>query len=189
MGVRRVPTDEELLAATAVRPDAFAEFYRRHLRAVLALLLHRTQHREIAADLCAEVFAAALEGAGRFDPERGPARAWLFGIAHHKLLESWRRGRVEAASRQRLGMPVRTLTDDDLERVENLADLRGRDGLVRALVDGLPPEQRDAIVARVVDERDYAEIATELECSEAVIRQRVSRGLGRVRRGLLESER
>ena len=188
MRPRRALTDEALLTATATEPEVFAVFYGRHLRAVLSLLLHRTGDREVAADLCAEVFAAALEGAERFDPARGPARAWLFGIAQHKLQESWRRGRVEAASRQRLGMPIRELTDDDLQRVEELADLERRGGLARALVDGLPRDQRDAVLARVVDEREYAEIARKLACSEAVVRQRVSRGLGRVRRGLLEGE-
>jgi DNA-directed RNA polymerase specialized sigma24 family protein len=34
----------------------------------------------------------------------------------------------------------------------------------------------------VLEERDYGDIARELRCSEAVVRQRVSRGLGRLRR-------
>ena len=186
--MRRSQTDEELLVASATRPEAFGVFYRRHLRAVLALLLHRTGDSEVAADLCAEVFAAALEGVERFDPSRGPARGWLFGIAQHKLQESWRRGRVEAASRQRLGMPPRALTEDDLQRVEELADLGRRGGVAGALVDGLPADQRDAVIARVVDEREYADIAVSLRCSEAVVRQRVSRGLGSVRRRLVEDE-
>jgi DNA-directed RNA polymerase specialized sigma24 family protein len=59
-------TDAELLAVTAIDPEAFGAFYRRHLRAVLAYLLHRTRRPEIAADLTAETFAAALEGAPRF---------------------------------------------------------------------------------------------------------------------------
>ena len=42
-------------------------------------------------------------------------------------------------------------------------------------MDRLPPDQREALRLRVLDERDYAEIARELECSEAVVRQRVSR--------------
>jgi hypothetical protein len=33
-------------------------FYRRHVHAVLAYLLARTRRPELAADLCAEVFAA-----------------------------------------------------------------------------------------------------------------------------------
>ena len=36
---------------------------------------------ELAADLTAETFAAALVSVRRFDPARGPAVAWLLGIA------------------------------------------------------------------------------------------------------------
>jgi RNA polymerase sigma factor (sigma-70 family) len=45
----------------------------------------------------------------------------------------------------------------------------------------LPDEQQHAIAARVVDEREYPEIARELQCSEALVRQRVSRGLRTLR--------
>jgi DNA-directed RNA polymerase specialized sigma24 family protein len=133
-------TDEELLAATPGRPDAFAAFYRRHLAAVLALLLHRTRGREASADLAAEVFATALEQAR--DAE-APARGWLFGIAHRALAESGTRGRVPDAARLRLRMPARVLTDGDLDGVVALA---------LALVDGVPPAQRDEIVRRVLEQ-------------------------------------
>ena len=46
----------------------------------------------------AETFAAALLGASRFRRARGPALAWLFGIAQHKLTDSRRRGRVRASA-------------------------------------------------------------------------------------------
>ena len=49
------------------------------------------------------------------------------------------------------------------------------------LLDGLPPDQRDAVRARVLDQDDYAEIATRLECSQSVVRKRVSRGLATLR--------
>ncbi len=52
---------------------------------------------------------------------------------------------------------------------------------VTTAVDGLPETERTAVRARVVDEREYREIAGALECSESVIRQRVSRGLARAR--------
>jgi RNA polymerase sigma factor (sigma-70 family) len=45
----------------------------------------------------------------------------------------------------------------------------------------LPPEQREAVEARVLHDREYGEIAGELSCSEAVVRQRVSRGLRALR--------
>lgn len=143
-----IATDEELLAATPGRPDAFAAFYRRHLGAVLALLLHRTRGRETTADLAAEVFARALEHARAAEP---PARGWLFAIAHRALAESGRRGRVEDAARLRLRMPARVLSDADLDGVVALADIGRPGGLAIALVDGVPPSQRDAIVRGVLD--------------------------------------
>ncbi|HMJ33798.1 MAG TPA: sigma-70 family RNA polymerase sigma factor [Baekduia sp.] len=174
------PTDAALLAATARDPEAFGLFYRRHVRAVLAYLLSRTRRPELAADLCAEVFATALEDADRYDPRRAPARAWLLAMAGSRLVDSVRRGQVEDRARTRLGMPPRALTDRDLERIEELVDL-SRGLSADALVADLPPEQRDAVLARIVHERDYGDIAADLQVSEAVVRQRVSRGLSGLR--------
>jgi len=84
------PADEEILAALAARPD---DFYRRHVRGLLGYLLRRTGDAELAADLCAETFAAALSGARRFDPGRGPAVGWLYGIARRLLGRAQRRAR------------------------------------------------------------------------------------------------
>ena len=84
-------TDEELLVATPSEPEAFGVFYRRHAHAVAGYFLRRTRSPEIAADLTAETFAAALKGARRFDPSRGPAARWLYGIARRELGGSCRR--------------------------------------------------------------------------------------------------
>ena len=82
-------------------------------------------------------------------------------------------------------MEPRALSDADLERIDELVDLeRGLD--LEQLVGDLPADQRQAVLARVVHERDYAQIAAELEVSEAVVRQRVSRGLAGMRARLGE---
>jgi RNA polymerase sigma-70 factor (ECF subfamily) len=143
--------------------------------------------REVTADLTAEVFAAALVAAPRYDPDARPALAWLYGIASHKLADSRRRGRVEDAARRRLALEPLVINDAALERVEELASAEaGRDVLEDAFT-ALPVEQRDAVLARVVGERSYREIAAEMACSEMVVRQRVSRGLKALRSRLEES--
>jgi RNA polymerase sigma factor (sigma-70 family) len=180
--VRREDTrsDEALLAATAADPEAFAVFYRRHLRSVLAYLVHRTGRRDLAADLAAETFAAALQSLSRYEP--GNARGWLFAIASNKLADSARRGAVVDRSRRELGMPARELTDPELERAEELIDAQRMASDLDALLAELPAEQAEALRARIVEERDYRELAAEWNCSEAVVRQRVSRGLSALRR-------
>lgn len=175
-------TDEELLAALAAGdPDGFSVFYRRHLPAVTAFFARRVGDREAAFDLTAETFAAVVVSARRFDSRRGPAVAWLLGIAAHKLADSLRRRRVEVDARRRLALEPVTMTDADLERVDELAGA-GQD--LCDLVAALPPEHRDAVTARILDERSYREIAADLQCSEAVVRQRVHGGLARLREQL-----
>ncbi len=172
--------DDELLAMTPRRPEAFAVFYRRHEQTLLGWLMRQTGDPELAADLSAETFAAALLGVRRFDARRGPALAWTFGIAHHKLQRA-RIGdppaRVEDRARRRLGLPPLVLEDEALERVARL----GGDVRVDALLARLPDPQADAIRARVIDEQPYGRIAETVHCSESVIRQRVSRGLATLR--------
>jgi RNA polymerase sigma factor (sigma-70 family) len=180
-------TDEELLAATADAPEAFGVFYRRHVEALLGYVLRRTSRPELAADICAETFATLLERIERFDPDRGSGRGWLFSIAGNQLVDSVRSGQVEDRARRRLGIEPRALTDHDLERIDGLLDRQDGDDLT-VLLAGLPDEQRVALEARVLEERDYTEIAATLAVSEAVVRKRVSRGLAFLR-GQLEGTR
>jgi DNA-directed RNA polymerase specialized sigma24 family protein len=55
------------------------------------------------------------------------------------------------------------LEDSDLTRVKELAGASSLAPL--AALSGLPVVERTAIEARVIDERHYADIALELECS------------------------
>lgn len=176
-------TDSELLSAIAARDGAaFSVFYRRHLPTVLAYLMRETGDPEAAGDLAAEVFAAVLLAASRYRPQGSSAAPWVIGIARNKLLMSFRRGRIEARARQRLGYEAVAFEEDDFERVEMLADQgAGRLGRLLAL---LPADERHAVHSRVVKERSYRQIAAELQCSEMVVRKRVSRGLARVREQL-----
>jgi RNA polymerase sigma-70 factor (ECF subfamily) len=173
------PDDEAILAALDTAPEAYAVFYRRHVAGLLGSLHRRTRDPELAADLCAETFAAALDGAHRFDPARGPAVVWLYGIARRLFAHAERRGAVEDRARRRLGMAPLDLTEAALERIEALAGSEG------ALAE-LPPDQRAAVQARVVDERGRDEIALAAETSASVIRKRVSRGLAGTRARLGE---
>ena len=52
----------------------------------------------------------------------------------------------------------------------------------RRTLQDLPADQRTAVLARIVDEGEYADIAVTQGVSEAVVRQRVSRGLAGLRR-------
>lgn len=179
-------SDAELLDGIASRdPRAFSAFYRRHLRLVLGALVRDTGDPEVAADLTAEVFASVMLSAPRYEPRHDSANAWLLAIARNVLGHSRRRRRADDRARRRIGMESVEFHDADLDRVDAL--LADGSGVVSALVHELPALERSALMARIVDERSYAEIAAESRCSETVVRKRVSRGLARLRAQMTES--
>jgi RNA polymerase sigma factor (sigma-70 family) len=162
-------------------PEAFGVFYERYEAAVLAFFMRRTSNAEVSADLAAETFAAALAHCrrqGRVDIAQ-PA-AWLFAIARSKLIDSWRRGVVDDRARRALGMQRIEIGEEAVEQIEALGtDIAGAAAL--AALEHLAPDHREAIRRRILDEGDYPNIARELRCSEALVRQRVSRGLAVLR--------
>jgi DNA-directed RNA polymerase specialized sigma24 family protein len=88
------------------------------VRGVVAYFRRRVGDAELAADLTAETFAAALEGRRRYAPERGPAAAWLYGIARRQLVTFHRRGHVERrARRKRAAVRARIVEDHDYEQI------------------------------------------------------------------------
>lgn len=173
--------DAALVARTRGEPEAFAALYRRYERPILGYLVRRLGSGDLAADAAAETFAGALASIRRGALPQGEVSAWLFGIARIKAAEAHRKGFCDDAARRELAMAPVDLTPEQ----EVLIEALGGDDRVSELVDGLPEAQRAAIVARILDERDYLDIAEEQDCSEATIRQRVSRGLATIRTRLV----
>jgi RNA polymerase sigma-70 factor (ECF subfamily) len=166
--------DEALLLSGD--PEDFGRFYDRYVDAMLAYFQRRTRDPEVAADLTAETFAAALVARRRYRRSGATPAGWLYGIAQHKLADYWRHGHAEDRMRRRLDMEAIPFTAEDAELVRWL----GEDA-AEALVTALPADQAAAVRAHVLEDRDYAEVARDVHASEAVVRQRVSRGLRALR--------
>lgn len=172
--------DRDLLRRTREGDaEAFGSFYRVRRGDVLGFLRVRVTSAELATDLMCETFAKALLAVHDIDRELPVVPvAWLLTIARNELTDSVRRGRVADDTRRRLAMEPLELSDKDLAAVEDtaadadvLADLR----------EMLPADQLHALTARVIDGRDYAEIARDLQTSQSVVRKRVSRALAQLR--------
>jgi RNA polymerase sigma factor (sigma-70 family) len=163
--------------------DDLTRMYDRHAEAMLAFLVRRTYAPDVAVDLLAETFAVAFEDRRQFrGRDDRAARAWLFAIARHQLSDYFRRGRVEQQALARLGVERRPLTDGEYDRIEELAASRELRAVVAGELAALPPDQRDALRMRVVEERPYGELACALGISEQTARARVSRALRALRR-------
>ena len=174
------PSDQHLLTATrAGDADAFGVFFGRHSRVVLSFVRRRVGSAELAADLTAETFAAALIAVHRDHAREVPdGAAWLLGIARHKISDSYRDGRLQDVALRQLRLERIVLDDIDLETIDSLTD---SDTPVNVALDSLTVEERNAVIDRVVLDRGCAEIALRTRTSKAAARKRVSRGVARLR--------
>jgi RNA polymerase sigma factor (sigma-70 family) len=170
-------SDAELLADSADPAESFAIFYRRHAEAVLRFAASRGADAHTAADVVAETFLAAMRRRTHYRPQHESARLWLLGIAVRRLADVRRSEERERRRIERAADHARVLTDVD--RASYAVLLENSEAL-DALAD-LPEADREAILARVVEDRSYAEIAEALGLTEPTTRKRVSRGLARLR--------
>ncbi len=143
---------------------------------------------EEAADLHQETFLRAFRAYGRLTPDAN-VRAWLFRIAgnlardaHRRRLARSRGGAVRSLDGA-TELPGGAGTDPVQAAVDG-----ERWAAIRAGLLGLTWRQRTAVVGRILDGLDYAELAAVLDCSEPTARQHVSQGLRRLRASLDEPE-
>ena len=174
-------SDAALLRDCRRRPEAFRVFYERHAERVLAQLLRRVERRDVALELTAETFAQALRSAASYRESRGPASAWLTGIAKHLVSDYLRTRQVEDSARRAAGIRELTAFTDAEDDVAARLDAQARGPELQRAIAALPRRQRSAVEMRVLEEASYPVIAQRLGCSETAARIRVHRGLASLR--------
>jgi len=172
-------------AATATPPNrAMSDFeavYRANVAGITAFFARRCSEPQSVADLTSETFVEAIASLHSFDPGRGAARAWLFGIARHVYARHCERtatGHVavaELAGRRELG-------EDEIEELAARIDdqLAGRQLLAR--LDRLPELERAALELVDLAGLTPHEAARALDVSPAALRVRLFRARNRLRR-------
>jgi RNA polymerase sigma factor (sigma-70 family) len=174
-------SDQVLLLATEGGDvEAFGLFFDRYSKPTLRFVRERVRSPELAADITAETFAAALVATQKGRARNVPnGAAWLRGIARHKIVDSYRMARAEDAALRELGLNRIPVAEADLDEIDEIAGLVDS---LRVPLDLLSTEERAAVIDRVVREREYAEMACGTGASQTTVRKRVSRGLARLRR-------
>lgn len=162
--------DDRLLVEAAQQdPSRFAELYENNFDRVYAFVARRVANREEAEDLTAEVFHQALASIGRFEWRGVPFVAWLIGIAAKLIAQRW----------QRAGKAIH-VSEDEMEDIGMEDDTERRTMLVQ-LVDALPPDQREVIVGRFMDQKSISDIARQMQRTEGAVKQLQFRALHALR--------
>lgn len=159
----------------------FEEIYRSNLGVVAAYFARRCREPQEVADLTSETIVRAVSSFDSFDPRRGSARAWLFGIAGHvwaAYCSQVVNGRDAIA---RLA-GYRTLEVSEIDELAAKIDAQqeGRELLKRCAV--LSANERAAIELVHLAELTPKEAAAALGVPRGVLRMRLSRARARLRK-------
>jgi RNA polymerase sigma factor (sigma-70 family) len=158
--------------------EAFSSLYEAASPDLLLWFARRVLQPDVALDLTAETFARAFKSRDRFrGGSREEALGWLYVIARRQLADYFRKGRADRRVVDALGIVMPELSQDEFERVEELADLERRREEISRELSRLSVDQREALELRIVNELPYADVAARLGVSEVTARSRVSRGL------------
>lgn len=163
---------------------AIAEFerlYRANVEAVMAYFARRSRDPQVVADLTADTFVAVITSFGGFDPRKGTARAWIFGIARRVYASYCETHSQQQDKLQRLA----GRRDLDQDEVEELLDRIDAERAGRDLVTGLAMlPDRDRAVIELVDIAGLRpkEAAAALGLPPGAVRMRLMRTRARLRK-------
>ena len=160
-------------AANRARLIALLETHGDELR---RFVLGVARDPELAEDVVQATLSKALELGHTARPET--FKGWLFRVAFHEAMASRRREKAGDRARRKLASLMPIVADDDRlvrgETVEAVREALGR----------LPDAQRRVVVARVYDEKTFAEIARESGLPLGTVLTRMRLALAKLRDAL-----
>lgn len=172
-------TEDKLVLAVA-KGDAGAlrELYRAFERPLFSLGVRWYGDRELAEELVQEVTLRIWRKADGYDPSRGTASAWIFGVARNVATDL-------ARSRRRRPTPVENVTPEASEPWNEEASWLAWE--VGKAIRRLPIEQQKVIELAYVCQFTHSEIATTLEIPLGTVKTRIQLALAKLEVSLVKT--
>ena len=173
--------DEQLmLAYREGDAGAFEELYKRHKGALFRFVLRSIRDRATAEELYQEIWMRAIEARGRYEVQ-AKFTTWLFTIAHHRLVDHWRkRGLTLVSMDQEDAGHIEPPAPPDNEPHRRLEAKQGLERFLRAL-EALPPAQREAFLLHEEAGMSVAEIAQATGTNEEAAKSRLRYALSKLK--------
>jgi RNA polymerase sigma-70 factor (ECF subfamily) len=152
---------------------------------VYGLCYRFTSRDNEAQDLTQEVFLRVFKTLGSFRAGEGSFVVWLTRLTRNLLVDHYRRTkqeRVTDAIEDKL--PVLEERRAQFSRTDGLLAGREAGELLRAAMQKLSPELREAVILRDLQDMEYREIARVLSVPEGTVKSRLNRGRAELARVL-----
>lgn len=169
------------IEAALSNPRAFEPIYKRHFSSVYHYVKAATNNKEIAADICSDVFYSAIVNLSKFRSNEEGIRPWLFGIALNQLRMYFR------ASGKVMYVPLDDLNLQEFSIAEQSIDAKELRRFIALQLSTLSEEEQELIQLRFVAACSFREIALIKNTSEEACKMRLYRLLERMRKNIQPS--
>ena len=171
-----VPSDAVLVSAIASGDEsAMGQLYDRYSAVVYSIALRVLGDAGMAEDLLQEIFIQLWRNPRAFDSDRGALAPWLVAVTRHRAIDWLRKRRPET--------PVADVAsfEPDLASKTEFARSVGK---IRAMLDRMPPTQRDVLEMAYFEGLTHSEIAARTGQPLGTVKTRIRSGLLTLRTAL-----
>lgn len=160
-------------------PAAREKLVIRHSKRIYNLCYRFVGRMDQAEDLTQEVFIKVFRNLSSYNPETGQFVTWIMSVGRNLLIDHYRHSKDDRATVSTDENEEFSLLDtvpsnqpspqSELEREERAIVLRGA-------LRRLPPQLREAVILRDLEELTYEEIGEILKVPEGTVKSRINRG-------------
>jgi RNA polymerase sigma-70 factor, ECF subfamily len=171
-------SDEELIARAKAYDEAVLQaIYEQYSPNIFRYIYYRIGDYDAAEDLRAEVFVKMLEGLDSFTYQGWGISAWLYRIAHDRVVDHLRR------MKRRQHEPLQPYVVDPADGPDTISLSRLDHADLRAALSQLTDEQAEVIILRFLQDHSLREVAQITGRTEGAIKalpHRALQALGRL---------
>lgn len=170
--VERTTSDEHDLIRRCLAgdTDSFSVLVDRYKSMMYSIAYRMLGDQDAANDMAQESFIAAYTGLGNFQ-FGSKFSTWLYQILMNKCRDYLRAGKNKVSVDE-----IAELRTDPGDTPEQAAQAHELGDAVQKALSGLPPDYREVIVLKHIEELDYDEISKIVGASVAALKVRAHRG-------------
>ena len=168
--------------ARAGDPAAWDVLFRRYQLPLYVYVFELVHDEQASLDIVQETFINAARHIGGLR-EDGKFGSWLFGIAHQKCVQRWRKQGREAATLDEMAAAPAEFEDDPAE----LLIRAEQEATVMKLLDQLPVAQRSVLLLHFIEDFPLEDIAAVTDTALGTVKSRLHYGKKALRK-LMEEE-
>jgi RNA polymerase sigma-70 factor (ECF subfamily) len=167
--------------ARDLEETALSELYRRYANDIFRYIHYRVRDENVAEDLTGDVFTRMLQGLPGFTFRGAPFSAWLYNIAHARVVDYFRHQKV------RVHIPLDEHLPSAGQHPEKAVELEEEHRTLLNAIGQLTDDQRQVLLSKFIERHSNAEIAAILGKTEGAVKSLQHRALASLQR-ILESQ-